>query len=335
MVFDHIVAFLMKSFRDLKPENILVDANGYIKLCDFGGSFKLSSPNEQAKTMTGTPDYMAPEMIQNQAHNRAVDYWAMGCLMYDMICRESSYTKSLLAAVRSFVSVHQLTADVFAEEPFSDTGTTNDDDILAAIMKYTKTKKLKWKNGNKKVRVDRITKALVEQLLNPDPTKRLGMGTDGADAVRNHEYFAHFDWKSLRQKSMTIPVDWRPDPKLCGTDLIDEHHDESPLTALQRMKHEYAVLREQYMTMLTVQGAAISSSVSRKRPSNSQPATDLRRPSISRRVSSVNSTGTGAPEAGSSTFSRMQNINKVDDDRPMTPPRSGTSPSLPAELFDF
>ena len=109
--------------RDLKPENILVDTDGYIKLCqslcrylprpnvvatmnskaadlasllvvilgDFGASFKLVSPNEKTKTVTGTPDYMAPEMIRNQGHNRAVDYWAMGCLLYDMICRESPF----------------------------------------------------------------------------------------------------------------------------------------------------------------------------------------------------------------------------------------------------
>lgn len=57
---------------------------------DFGGSFKLTSPNAQTKTTTGTLEYMAPEMIQNQAHNRAVDYWALGCLLYDMVCRESA-----------------------------------------------------------------------------------------------------------------------------------------------------------------------------------------------------------------------------------------------------
>ncbi len=76
------------------PTRLLISATRWLRLLvlivgDFGGSFKLVSPNEKTKTMTGTPDYMAPEMIQNQAHNRAVDYWAMGCLLYDMICRES------------------------------------------------------------------------------------------------------------------------------------------------------------------------------------------------------------------------------------------------------
>ena len=66
---------------------------------DFGGSFKLTSPNEQTKTNTGTLEYMAPEMIQNQAHNRAVDYWALGCLLYDMVCRESVYYHLLISAL--------------------------------------------------------------------------------------------------------------------------------------------------------------------------------------------------------------------------------------------
>jgi serine/threonine protein kinase len=107
--------------------------------------------------------------------------------------------------------------DGCAEEPFADTGTTDDDEVLAAIIEYTKTRKLKWTNGSKKVRASRHTKELVEQLLNPDPSKRLGMGPEGADEIRNHSYFSKFDWAALRSKTMSVPPEWCPDPKLCST----------------------------------------------------------------------------------------------------------------------
>lgn len=173
-----------------------------------------------------------------------------------------------------------------AEEPFADTGSTDDDEILAAILEYTRTRKLKWKNGSKKVRVSRSTKSLVEDLLHPDPTKRLGM-VNGADDIRNHAYFDKFDWSSLRSKTLSIPVDWRPSPKLCGKDLTTEHQDEAPEAALQRMKNEYFVLRQQYIRMLTLNTDATSLGsdqiISRKRVGGSQPSFDLRDQTTSQR----------------------------------------------------
>lgn len=200
------------------------------------------------------------------------------------------------------MSTHStLTLDLDAvrtEEPFSDTGSADDDEILAAILEYTKTRKLKWKNGSKKVRVSRSTKSLVEELLHPDPTKRLGMGSKGAEDIRNHTYFDQFDWTSLRSKTLTIPFEWRPSPKLCGTDLTTEHQDEAPQAALQRMKNEYSALREQYIRMLMLNGDAISSGASyridRKRLSDSQSSTNDRLPTSSRRKKVANMENSGA-----------------------------------------
>lgn len=176
---------------------------------------------------------------------------------------------------------------VRTEEPFSDTGSTDDDEILAAILEYTKSRKLKWKNGSKKVRVSRTTKSLVEELLHPDPTQRLGMGAKGAEDIRNHSYFDKFDWSSLRSKTLAIPLNWCPSPKLCGTDLTTEHQDEEPQAALQRMKNEYSALREQYIRMLTLNDNAISleasHTISRKRGTDSQTSTDGRDLTTSRR----------------------------------------------------
>jgi serum/glucocorticoid-regulated kinase 2 len=70
--------------RDLKPENILFDENGNACLADFGIS-KILGPNELTKSFIGTPEYVAPETILSNGHNKAVDIWAFGILLYEMV----------------------------------------------------------------------------------------------------------------------------------------------------------------------------------------------------------------------------------------------------------
>ena len=70
--------------RDLKLENILVDQNGYLKVIDYGLA-KMLKDNEMAATFCGTPEYLAPEMITNEGHGKAVDWWALGILIYEML----------------------------------------------------------------------------------------------------------------------------------------------------------------------------------------------------------------------------------------------------------
>lgn len=76
-------------YRDLKPENILMDAEGHIKLTDFGlakGGITGSGPQGGTMTFCGTPDYMAPEMILRMGHGKAVDWWALGILFFELMC---------------------------------------------------------------------------------------------------------------------------------------------------------------------------------------------------------------------------------------------------------
>lgn len=90
-------------YRDLKPENMVMERTGYLKLVDFGSAKKLSVPN-LTNTLCGTPEviitsspflirikYLAPEMITAKGHNHAVDYWALGIFLYELICGKTPF----------------------------------------------------------------------------------------------------------------------------------------------------------------------------------------------------------------------------------------------------
>lgn len=71
-------------YRDLKPENILLGEDGYIRLADFGLA-KIIEQDVEPNSFCGTPEYLAPEMIQGSGHDKTLDWWALGILIYEMI----------------------------------------------------------------------------------------------------------------------------------------------------------------------------------------------------------------------------------------------------------
>ncbi|KAL5521078.1 hypothetical protein ACEPAG_9000 [Sanghuangporus baumii] len=72
-------------YRDLKPENILLDFTGHIALCDFGLCKLNMSETEKTNTFCGTPEYIAPELLESQGYTKTVDWWTLGVLLFEMM----------------------------------------------------------------------------------------------------------------------------------------------------------------------------------------------------------------------------------------------------------
>ena len=151
-------------YRDLKPENILINKNGYLKLTDFG--FAKILENEKTYTLCGTPEYLAPEIILNKGHGKAVDWWTLGILLYEML-----------------VGI----------DPFSD------DDPMKTYQKILKGK------INFPKTINKDAKSLIKHLLTQDTSKRYGCLKNGVKDILNHRFFDGFDWKNFVYLSMPAP----------------------------------------------------------------------------------------------------------------------------------
>ncbi|CAM4746782.1 unnamed protein product [Rotaria magnacalcarata] len=196
--------------RDLKPDNLLITAVGHIKLTDFGlskiGLMSLTTSfyekliDKETKTFNdkqicGTPSYIAPEVILRQGYGKPVDWWSMGIILYEFLVGIPPFTGNtpdeLFANVISGeIDWDQLTSDI------------DDDDSLDAL-------------------VCRDAKNLIEQLLEHDPSKRLGT-LGGAHDIRSHSFCSSINWNTLlREKADFVPVLESPD----DTSYFDTRQD--------------------------------------------------------------------------------------------------------------
>lgn len=91
--YTHIyINFNISIFRDLKLDNLLLDTDGYVKIADFGLCKEGMGFGDRTGTFCGTPEFLAPEVLTETSYTRAVDWWGLGVLIFEMLVGEVSFS---------------------------------------------------------------------------------------------------------------------------------------------------------------------------------------------------------------------------------------------------
>uniref|UniRef100_A0A3B3BKL6 non-specific serine/threonine protein kinase n=1 Tax=Oryzias melastigma TaxID=30732 RepID=A0A3B3BKL6_ORYME len=153
-------------YRDLKLENLMLDKDGHIKITDFGLCKEGITDGATMKTFCGTPEYLAPEVLEDNDYGRAVDWWGLGVVMYEMMCGRLPF----------YNQDHERLFEL----------------ILMEEIRFPKN-------------LAPEAKALLAGLLKKDPKQRLGGGPDDAKEVMTHKFFISINWQDVIDKKLVPP----------------------------------------------------------------------------------------------------------------------------------
>jgi len=84
-------SFIFHCCSDLKLDNLLLDADGFVKIADFGLCKEGMGFGDRTSTFCGTPEFLAPEVLTESSYTRAVDWWGLGVLIFEMLVGEVSH----------------------------------------------------------------------------------------------------------------------------------------------------------------------------------------------------------------------------------------------------
>ncbi|KAB5582189.1 hypothetical protein PHYPO_G00184300 [Pangasianodon hypophthalmus] len=155
-------------YRDLKLDNVLLDRDGHCKLADFGMCKEGMFEGAATGTFCGTPDYIAPEILQEMLYGPSVDWWALGVLLYEMLSGHAPFEAE------------------------------NEDDLFECIL----NEEIVYASWLSAEAVD-----VLKALLTKNPTRRLGCvaASGGENAVMTHVFFSTIDWDKLNRREIEPP----------------------------------------------------------------------------------------------------------------------------------
>ncbi|KZV68810.1 hypothetical protein PENSPDRAFT_505499 [Peniophora sp. CONT] len=153
-------------YRDLKLDNILLTLDGHVKVADYGLCKEEMWYGNTTSTFCGTPEFMAPEILLEQRYGRAVDWWAFGVLMYEMLLGQSPFRGD------------------------------DEDEIFDAILEDEPLYP---------ITMPRDAVSILQKLLTRDPTRRLGAGEGDAAEIKRHPFFKDVSFDDVMNKRIPPP----------------------------------------------------------------------------------------------------------------------------------
>ncbi|XP_021940525.1 ribosomal protein S6 kinase alpha-5-like [Zootermopsis nevadensis] len=189
-------------YRDLKLENILIDSSGHLRITDYGlcKKFHPRQKNKREYTFCGTPHYIAPEVIKQEEHTKAVDWWSLGIMVYEMLKGAT---------------------------PFEEEDDESDNYMRLYDRILTQDPVIPTKFSAK-------AKDFVVGLLSKDPTKRLGAGKNGVDDIKRHPFFNKINWADMARKAKKAPFEPVYDDEMI-LGAKDNHLPPSPARSQDRV----------------------------------------------------------------------------------------------------
>eukprot|EP00929_Paragymnodinium_shiwhaense_P119598 TRINITY_DN91501_c0_g1_i1.p1 TRINITY_DN91501_c0_g1~~TRINITY_DN91501_c0_g1_i1.p1 ORF type:complete len:2121 (+),score=667.37 TRINITY_DN91501_c0_g1_i1:86-6448(+) len=156
------------AYLDLKGENCLIDQHGYLKVIDFGIAERVKTG--RLHVVKGTPLFMAPEVVLGKGYTTSADLWSLGVVLYDFMLGTFPFASDTASQTEIFRAV------------------------LRQPLKFPKSPKL-----------EECSKSIMTLLLNREPEKRPGAGPEGYAALKEHAFFAGFNWDGLVARQLTPP----------------------------------------------------------------------------------------------------------------------------------